>query len=206
MQKNRLIHIKNLSYSYGSVVLFRDISFDICISGLCLISGPSGVWKTTLLSLIWGISSPEKGIIEYDSILSPRERGFGYALIDGPFFETLSVRENIFLLENFAGVKIDMHYYRGLLNYFEIEALEFSPLISLSAWQRERVNCIRAHIHKPKVVILDEPGSNLDAHLFDKMVSFVQKNIQENHTAYVIVSHDTRFIQIASEHIELTPQ
>jgi len=206
MQKKALIHIKNLSYSYGSIVLFRDISFDVFLGGLYLISGPSGVWKTTLLSLIGGINSPENGVIEYNSVLSPRERWFGYAFIDGPFFETLSVRENIFLLENFSGVKIDREYYRELLEYFEIESLESTPLISLSAWQRERVNCIRAHIHKPKVIILDEPGSNLDNHLFEKILSFFEKNIQQNHTSYVIVSHDARFTQMATKHIELIPQ
>lgn len=170
-----------------------------------MITGPSGVGKTTLLSLIWRIVAPQLGNIEYDTILSSREKWFGYALIDGPFFETLSVKENIFLLESFAGIKINISYYRELLEYFEIQALEFQSLISLSAGQRERVNFVRALVHQPKVIILDEPWSNLDAHLFKKLVSFIQKNIKESDTSYVIVSHDSRFIKIASQQIELTP-
>lgn len=49
-------------------------------------------------------------------------------------------------------------------------------MISLSVGQRERVNFVRAFAHKPKVVILDEPGANLDAHLFAKLVEYIQSS------------------------------
>lgn len=205
MIQKSLISITNLSYNFWKNFLFKNLSFEISSWEIVLITGPSGVGKTTLLSLIWRIVAPQLGNIEYDTILSSREKWFGYALIDGPFFETLSVKENIFLLESFAGIKINISYYRELLEYFEIQALEFQSLISLSAGQRERVNFVRALVHQPKVIILDEPWSNLDAHLFKKLVSFIQKNIKESDTSYVIVSHDSRFIKIASQQIELTP-
>lgn len=52
--------------------------------------------------------------------------------------------------------------------------LATQPMISLSVGQRERVNFVRALVHKPKVVILDEPGANLDAHLFMKLIEYIQ--------------------------------
>ena len=90
-------------------------------------------------------------------MLLPRDRGFGYALIDGPFFETLTVLENILLLENFAGIQIDRAYLQELLEYWEIDSLISQTIISLSVGQRERVNFVRSLVHRPKVVILDEP-------------------------------------------------
>lgn len=119
---------------------------------------------------------PQSGKIEYDPTLLPREHGFGYALIDGPFFETLTVLDNILLLEHFAGIQIDRFYLQELLEYWEIDALVSQTIISLSVGQRERVNFVRALVHKPRVVILDEPGANLDAHLFEKLITYIEKS------------------------------
>lgn len=74
-------------------------------------------------------------------------------------------------------------------------------MISLSVGQRERVNFVRALVHNPRVVILDEPGANLDAHLFMKLIEYIQTSKWK--ISYIIVSHDNRFIPIATQHIEL---
>lgn len=100
-------------------------------------------------------------------------------MIDGPFFEMLSVQDNIYLLEHFAGVTLDLDYYHELIEYFEIASLVHMPVISLSTGQRERVNYVRALVHRPSVVILDEPGANLDAHLFAKLLSHLEQSSRE---------------------------
>jgi NitT/TauT family transport system ATP-binding protein len=145
-KKDSLIHLDHVAFSYRDAsAILSDVSLEVWEWDIFLILWPSGVWKTTLLSIIGGIIKPTNGNTYYDPCLFPREKWFGYWLIDGPFFETLSVKENIFLLENFANSKIDRKYYRELLEYFELETYEMMSLISLSAGQRERVNLIRTN-------------------------------------------------------------
>jgi ATPase subunit of ABC transporter with duplicated ATPase domains len=64
------------------------------------------------------------------------------------------------------------------------------------------VNFLRALVHRPRVVILDEPWANLDAYLFAKLIEYIGQS--DNELTYVIVSHDHRFLPIATTHIELT--
>ena len=198
-----LIHINDLSFSYGDMPLFSHLSFDVWSGDICLITGPSWVGKSTLLSLIGGITPVKIGSIKFDDVLLPREQGFGYSFIEWPFFENLSVRDNIFLLEHFADVTIDRAYYMELLRYFELDMIESQSLISLSAWQRERVNIVRSLVHKPRVVLLDEPGINLDARLFDKLIARIKYEKKKDKRAFVIVSHDRRCISLATNQILL---
>ena len=168
-----------------------------------MITWPSGVWKTTLLSLIGGLVSPQSWNIEYDLDMNLRDRLFWYAFIDGPFFENLSVKENILFLEHFLSLQIDRGYYQYLIQYFEIDTLEDALMISLSSWQRERVNFVRALVHHPSIVILDEPGANLDDRLFLKLYNFIQQQSHDKNITYVIVSHDSRLVELATKYIEL---
>ncbi len=199
-----LILARNISFSYENEVLFSQINMEVAPWDIFLIQWPSGVGKTTLLYLLGAIIKPQEWDIDYAPQLLPRELWIGYAFIDGPFFELLSVKENIFLLETFANTKIDREYYHELMEYFEIEPLESHTLISLSAGQRERANFIRALVHNPKIVILDEPWSNIDAHLIDKLIDFIRMKSKKNHTSFIIVSHSNRFQEIATKSLELT--
>ncbi len=199
-----LILVRNISFSYGEELLFSKVDMDITPWDIYLIRWPSGVGKTTLLNLLGAIIKPQDWVIDYAPQLFPRELWFGYAFIDGPFFELLTVKENIFLLETFANSKIDSDYYQELVRYFEIESLETHTLISLSAGQRERVNFIRALVHNPRVVILDEPWSNLDSVLFEKLIDFIKMKSKKNHTSFIIVSHSNRFEEIATKSLGLT--
>jgi len=92
------------------------------------------------------------------------------------------VEENILFLESFSSIEIERAYYQELIEYFEISELTGRSARTLSVGQRERTNIVRAFVHQPKIVILDEPGSNLDEALFQKTFAFLEKQARENAT------------------------
>ncbi len=196
-----LISLKNIGFSYY-YPLFEKISETLEIGDFLTIYGPSGVGKSTLLEIIGNIRKPSNGTIIFDPSLTDRQKNFGYSFVGGPFFEEMSVRENILFLEFFTAITIDRDFYEELLDIFEIKSLENHSVKNLSAGQRERVNMVRAFVHKPKIVILDEPGSNLDARLFEKIFQFLKN---QKNSAICIATHHHEYREIATKIITLQP-
>ncbi len=186
------ISAKDMDYNYGSQLAISPFSFKISLWERILISWPSGSWKTTLLKLIWGVLQPTSWKIQIGNLSEielQKERFhiFGYAFVDGDFFESMSVRDNILIFSETLSLQIDKDWYKELLAYFEMEGFEHVSLQKLSAGQRERINLIRAFVHKPKILLLDEPGSHLDKLLQKKLIEFITR-YQKVHNATLIVS------------------
>lgn len=200
-KNNMLISLKNIGFSYR-YPLFEKISETLEIGDLLAIYGPSWVGKSTLLEIIGNIRKPSNGKIFFDSSLSDRQKDFWYSFVGGPFFEEMTVRENILFLEFFSKITIDRDFYGELLEIFEIKNLENLSVKNLSAGQRERVNMVRAFVHKPKIVILDEPGSNLDARLFEKTLQFLKN---QKNSVICVATHHHEYREIATKIITLQP-
>lgn len=99
----------------------------------------------------------------------------------------MNLEENISIFPNLNHITIDPDWYKELLEIFEMTDLTGVPVSKLSAGQRERVGLMRAFIHKPTVLILDEPGSHLDPRLQEKLGKFLE-DYQKAYNATLIVS------------------
>lgn len=117
----------------------------------------------------------------------------------------MTVRENILFLENFSDISINSEKYHEMLAFFEMKTFENSVMKSLSVGQRERVNLIRACVHSPQIVILDEPGSNLDERLFDRVFSFLEREKQSQKNAIILATHHPKFRELATTTLTLEP-
>lgn len=193
-----LIEGKNLSHSYKHSV-FKNISLDVEIGDFVALYGPSWSGKTTFLKIFWKLLEPHNGDIIFDKILNNRQENFWYSFVDGPFFENLTVKENILFLENFSNIRVDTKKYKEMMKFFEMERHEQNPVKNLSVGQRERVNIMRAFVHHPKLIIIDEPGSNLDERMFEKLFTFLEKEKQSKQCAILIATHDERYKKIANK-------
>lgn len=193
-----LIQAKNIGHSYEHK-LFENISLEVKSGDFIAIYWPSGVGKTTFLQILGRLLKPKTGSMEFHTFLTDRQKSFWYAFVGWPFFEEMSVKENILFLKNFSKIEPNIEKYEKMMNFFELKKLENRPIKSLSIGQRERANIIRAFVHEPKIIIMDEPGSNLDDKNFIKLFDFLEEEKKSWKTAIIIATHDERYKKIATQ-------
>lgn len=188
--------MRNVSFVYkkSSQHIIKDFSLEIPSESLVRLTGPSGSGKTTFLELVGGIIFPTKWNIkiwEADSkdIAKSRFSLFGYSFVDADFFENMSVRDNILMPASIMKVEIDMKWYQKLIWEIGLKKYENKLVWNLSAGQRERVNLVRSMIHKPKILILDEPGSHLNTSLVWKIIQIILDYQKQEKATIFISSH-----------------
>lgn len=184
----------------GEVVAVDDFSFEIPDGKLVGLLGPSGCGKSTTLFMICGLQKPTSGKIFFgdDDVtdLPPENRGVGVVFQNYALYPHLTVKQNItFPLENLKGADkltkqemSDKAYEAARL--VQIEELMDRKPNELSGGQQQRVAIARAMVKMPKVLLLDEPLSNLDARLRLQTREEIRRIQRETGITTVFVTHD----------------
>ncbi|MEO9176797.1 MAG: ABC transporter ATP-binding protein [Gaiellales bacterium] len=189
----------SLAKSYRARAVLRDVDLVVRQGTLTAILGASGSGKTTLLRLIIGFIAPDHGTIEVDGSVvatagglhvAPDKRDMGYVAQEGALFPHLTVAENVAFGLSRSERK------NGLRT---TEALDLVGLGSgyaarrpheLSGGEQRRVGLARALAPKPRIVLLDEPFSGLDAHLRAETREAVTSALAAEGATAVLVTHD----------------
>lgn len=168
-----MIEIKNLSVTLGEKRVFNDFSVTIPDTGMVLISGDSGIGKTTLLRVLCGLQKPDKGTVE----------GLNGRKISVVFQEP-RLLDRLTTLENVAIVS-DMTTAERILTDLNMGSELKIRAGSLSGGQKQRVSLARAFAFSSDIVLLDEPFAGLDEENKRKAVQLIR-------TAQlaIVVSHD----------------
>ncbi|MCS7198936.1 MAG: ABC transporter ATP-binding protein [Caldimicrobium sp.] len=193
--KEIAISISNLKKSYGKVIALKGISFDVYKGEIFALLGPNGAGKTTTLRILSGLTKPTSGeIFILGENLKERE---------------LFVKTQIGLVPQHVNLDLELTVEENLiihgllfkLSYSEIkrritELLELASLTDrrktrvkeLSGGLKRRLLIIRALLHSPKILLLDEPTAGLDPHIRRKLWSFI-KQIQAQGTTILLTTH-----------------
>ena len=154
-----------------------------------VLMGQSGSGKTTLLRVLAGLETMKGEIIAEGKSwknVSPQEREIGFVFQDYALFENMTVEENLLFVND------DENLASDLLQMTELETLKKRNVQMLSGGQKQRVSLCRAMMKKPKILLLDEPLSALDA----RMRSKLQKELRRLHGRFkittIMVSHEPR--------------
>lgn len=184
----------------GDVVAVNDFTFEIPDGKLIGLLGPSGCGKSTALNLISGLLEPTAGQIFFgeDDVthLPPENRGVGLVFQNYALYPHLTVRQNImFPLENLRGAdkltKAEMaERTLDAAKLVQLEGLMDRKPSELSGGQQQRVAIARALVKRPRVLLLDEPLSNLDAKLRVSMRTEIRRIQQATGITAIYVTHD----------------
>lgn len=147
--------------------------------------GPNGCGKTTLLKLIMGIVEPDSGTVDYEG-LKPSDITM---MSQRPYLMHSSVYDNIIYPLKIRGEKIDSAEIDALLERAGILEIKDQYAGSLSSGERQKLSFIRAIVFRPKMILMDETLSNLDADSEKLFREMVMERHREDGSTWLIVSH-----------------
>jgi len=194
------IEIRNVSKQFGAFQALGDVSLDIESGELVALLGPSGCGKTTLLRIIAGLETPDRGSIlfsgEDTTDVHVRERGVGFVFQHYALFRHMTVFENVAfglrvkprsLRPSEAQIKEKVH---SLLSLVQLDWLADRFPSQLSGGQRQRIALARALAVEPKVLLLDEPFGALDAKVRKELRRWLRRLHDDLHVTSIFVTHD----------------
>lgn len=191
-----LLKISQLSKTYGSHKVLDNINLDIYDGEFLTLLGPSGCGKTTLLRLIAGFDSPNQGTISLEGVdmtsLPAEKRPVNTVFQQYALFPHMTVYDNIaygLKLKKTPKNEIDKRV-REALAMVQLEHTLTRRPHELSGGQQQRIAIARAVVNRPKVLLLDEPLSALDAKMRLQMRSELKRLQRELGITFVFVTHD----------------
>jgi len=193
---NILIEAHNLRKSYGSVTAVHDFSHRFAPGKITAILGPSGSGKSTTLAMIAGLISPDGGAVLLNGTditrLPAEQRDFGLVFQNYSLFPHLSVAENVEFGLRVRGIGRAERRRRAMaaLEQVHIPHLAERRILQISGGEQQRVALARALAFSPRVLLLDEPLSALDAKLREGLRAELGRLLNELSLTAIYVTHD----------------
>ena len=196
-----MITFEHVRKTFDSLVVLDDLDLRIAENEIVGIVGPSGVGKTTILKLITGIAAPDSGKVEV------ADRRIGYVFQEPRLLPWRTAQDNIAVVlraqgmgkagaRQAAGSWIERVGLQGFAGYYPAE---------LSGGMAQRVSIARAFAAEPRILLMDEPFSNMDLELKGSLIGILQTIARERKTTVVYVTHELiEALQIADRIVELT--
>jgi ABC-2 type transport system ATP-binding protein len=202
-----MLDARELRKSYGGTLALDGVTLSVAAGEVVGLLGPNGAGKTTLVSIVAGIRRPDAGTIEVggiDVVRHPQraQRLIGFAPQETGVYPTLTVRDNLRFFAGLAGLR-----GRDLQNEIEAvaHALGLDALLDrrgsqLSGGERRRLHTAIALVHRPQVVLLDEPTTGADVRTRGEILRFV-RSLAAQGSAVVYSTHYLHEIEELDAHV-----
>ncbi|WP_342433358.1 ABC transporter ATP-binding protein [Neobacillus sp. FSL H8-0543] len=206
----KVVEIQNLCFTYSrkGTPIIDDFSFSLNTGEIVGVLGQSGSGKSTLLRLISGLEMPTKGTITIAGkpvvgkhiFVQPEDRGVGMVFQDYALFPHMTVKENILFGLSRMARKGWKQRVQEMLELVHMEEFGDRYPHELSGGQQQRVALARALAPKPKILLMDEPFSNLDADLKESIREELLSILKKANITCMIVTHDRKDVEAICDH------
>jgi putative ABC transport system ATP-binding protein len=210
-----VLRVRSLGKSYGDRTVLREVSFDLHPGERLALTGPSGSGKTTLLNCLGGVDRPDAGSVILDGTaleqLSSDTLAQGRRARIGTIFQffhllpTLSASENVEFPLQLLGVpaRERLERVRALLSRVRVDHRADALPGQLSGGEMQRVAIARALVHRPALLLADEPTGNLDSTNGANILALLRELTEETRTALVLVTHSNEAAAICEQALHL---
>ena len=201
-----LLRVSGLAKRYGAAdaaAVFENVSFDVAAGEVVAILGESGVGKSTLLNCLAGLDTPSAGHVtlagraleglDEKALAHWRRAQVGFVFQAFHVLPHLTVAQNVALPLMLLGrpAVATAQRVEGLLNAVGLEGLGERLPRTLSGGQLQRVAIARALVHRPPLVLADEPTGNLDPTTAERVIELLAKQVRAEGAAGVLVTHSS---------------
>ena len=187
------VEVVNVARRFGSVQALDGVSLTVEEGEFFGLLGPNGAGKTTLISILAGLTRADRGtarILGHDVTDAYRasRRALGVVpqeLVFDPFF---TVRETLEIQSGYFGIRDNARWIDEILHHLDLEGKANANMRSLSGGMKRRVLVGQALVHKPPVIVLDEPTAGVDVELRQSLWAFIRKLNRDGHTI-ILTTH-----------------
>lgn len=205
------ITLNGVSYAFGANTVLNQIDLHIEPGSVVALLGPSGCGKSTLLRLLAGLTQPAEGAIHFGDrlvaktgwALPPEARDIGMVFQDYALWPQMTVAQNVMFplkMRHIPRQECDRRVAQALARVGLSEFADRKPA-GLSGGQQQRVALARAIVAEPRVLLFDEPLSNLDSELRGTLCHEMATLLRQLGTTAVYVTHDRREAEILADRI-----
>ncbi len=209
------VRVEQVSKSFNGTQVLRDINLEVQQGDFVTLLGPSGCGKTTLLRIIAGLERPDTGLVQSGDnvfvdmdkgvVADPQDRKLGFVFQDYGLWPHLTVAENVaFPLKMSKTPSFEIaKRVKDVLSNVQLETHAEKLPEQLSGGQKQRVSIARALAGHPRLILFDEPLSNLDANLREELGQEIRMLSKRLGLTCINVTHDRREAQILSDYVAL---
>ena len=215
-----MLAVRGLTKSYAGPrprAIFADVDLELSRGDYIAIMGESGVGKSTLLNLIAGLDTPDRGSIKLggieltalddDALTALRRERFGFVFQAFHVLPYLSVARNVALPLSLLGVDAAESDERvaSVLTGVGLDGRGESMPRELSGGELQRVAIARALVHGPQLVLADEPTGNLDTETASQVLRLLREQVKSKGAAGILVTHSHAAARTCDRILQLTP-
>jgi len=186
--------------TYGAVRALLGVSTTFESGRVSMVLGANGSGKSTLLSIVGTLTRPTSGRVSHGSLGKTREevrRVLGWVGHESLCYGDLTGRENIELAARLHGLPAQAAFEAARAR-FDLGAFAERPFRTYSRGQRQRIALARALVHSPRLLLLDEPTTGLDAASVDRLREVIRGEAEKG-TLVIVVTHDEGFAKAAGD-------